>query len=202
MKIPSFLKTRTSLRKAITASSLGLFILSSSTKAAVVITFSQTGADVIGVMSGSMAVPPVSARIVDDVSRFGPELGGGPLSLYILGIGFPSYDLYGGGVAASSGLSIPPSNILFAVDSIGYSSTDLVFGSNVTPGSTYSPVGTWIWFGQTLGSIGLGSLTTQTVYTSATNDTIVFTATPVPEPSTALFAGIGLGLFFMRRRNT
>ncbi|MBC7981405.1 MAG: PEP-CTERM sorting domain-containing protein [Armatimonadetes bacterium] len=56
-----------------------------------------------------------------------------------------------------------------------------------------------MWSGQTLAEIGLGSVGTQTVYTTAGGgDTILFTT--VPEPSSLILGGLGIAGALLRRR--
>lgn len=195
MKFASFPLGPLSFRSPLLAVALGLFALSSNANAAVTITFSEVGGDVHGVLSGSLVLPAITN---DDFA--GNQNGSNNSLLYYWG----GVNWSQGGISTDSGLNSSATIVLGDVGmpglGFGYESDILMWGTSmsVVMGSI-SPKGTYVWEATTLAAIGLGSLTTQTVYTTAGGgDTIKFTT--VPEPGSLLLAGLGLASALVRRR--
>lgn len=162
--------------------------------AAIVITFEETGGNVIATTSGSILLPPV---IDFNFSHSSYVANGSDKRLTYLRTG--TANVYTDGVHGAMPLTTRPtsgSGATFGIE-FGQMYTD----SAVSSGSMYSPVTTWIWNSHTLASIGLGSLTSSptVVYTSSNNQTVSIAA--IPEPSISLLFGISALALASRRRS-
>lgn len=189
-------QTINALKLALLVSCLGLGTLSSSADAAVVISFSQVGNDVHGILSGGILLSATPSN--NDIGSTG-SLSANTNRLFSWADNNPSWDRYNGGSNQLTGLSANPTTFTGS-ESFGYATSVLYVGAGATPSGIYTPTGTFIWENNTMTSIGLGNLTSQIAYTAATGDTIVFSAVSVPEPSSTVLLGVGCAAFSLRRR--
>ena len=181
---------------------MGLLALSNSAEAVVLVTFSQSGNDVVATLSGSLLLPQDSDRNLDD-SLGALDASGTTNSLYYLFSSPATYDEYTNGQSFASGLSQTPNSFSGSVG-FGYAFEYILVEGSSSPGGTLSPTGTWTWNNTTLAAIGLGSLMSTPVIVHrmafSSDDTIQFVST-VPEPSSSVLLGLGAtALLFQRRR--
>ena len=162
---------------------------------AITITFEETGGDVIASTSGSVVVP--STTLVNFSGTF--LVGTANRLSWLDG----NIDRYSGGSFGGLTLSLVPTS--GSGDAFGIEDEFIYFEAPVGVGTTYTPTTTWTWTGQTLSSIGLGSLSTSPtlVYTADNGETVsIVAASAVPEPSSALLFGLGALGFATHRRRT
>lgn len=180
---------------------MGFLALSNAAQAVVLVTFSQSGNDVIATLSGSLLLPQDSDRNLDD-SLGALDASGTINSLYYLFSSPATYDEYTNGQSFASGLSQTPNSFSGSVG-FGYALEYVLVEGSSSPGDTITPTGTWTWNNTTLAAIGLGSLTTTPVIVHrlapSSDDTIQFVST-VPEPSSSVLLGLGATALVFRRR--
>lgn len=181
----------------------GLLVLSDPAEAVVTVCFAQDGLNVTATVSGTLWLPNIAQRTINDGPSFAPAVGGDSSQLFGILAGFPSFDIYQNGSASASGLSVRPDSFSGTI-SFGYQGSTLIVDPSSAPDGILTPAGVWTWNNNTLAGIGLGSLTTTPieVYMAGTHDdTIQFVACAVPEPSTALL-GLGATALMFRRKRT
>ncbi len=170
-------------------------LLSISSEAAVTLTFEQVGNNVTATWSGSYNVP------------FNLTIqGGGPFTplvneVAVLGIPESFYKITGGGTATVTGLINRPASYVGTV--FGFAFADVFLPSGVEEEVLYSPNGTFTFENMTLSSLGATSFNNTLAYTGSGNigsNQQVFFTTAIPEPSSAVLAGLGvLGLIRRKR---
>jgi len=161
-------------------------------RAAVVLTFSEQGANVIATASGSLAYP------IRNSTSTANQVGGGDQSLYFYNGGVGQFFA---GSHTSSGLSAAPTSAVG--DTFGYF-TDFIYApTTVLSNTSYSPNVVFTWANTTLAALFPSTPLTSTprvvFTTTAGGDTISFVGA-VPEPSRGLLVLCGLGLLVTRRR--
>jgi len=168
--------------------------LTGGAEAAVIINFEELGGGVIATTSGSIVVPNTFANnFSGTVNATDPDT-----FLYATG----SVDRYTGGTNPSVGPTIQANTA--SGSTFGFDVSSFYVAASTPVGSSYTPNTTWTWTSADLASIGLGSLdsTPTLAFTTSEGDTISFTATTVPEPSSAFLLGLGaLGLVSRRKRS-
>ena len=169
-----------------------------SASAAVIVQFQESGGNVIGTATGTFKVPLIAPIGTSSSTNF----AGGFNFLYNYG---GTLDSFSGGVWSllGSGFALNQAPTSASGDTFGYNVGVVYLESGLSPGSTFSPSTTWTWSGQTLSSIGLGSLgaTPTKVYTAPSDgDTISFAAIPEPSSSSFLLGTATLLLVANRRR--
>jgi hypothetical protein len=199
MKFPQSFNLIKAHPSLIVAGTLSLLALSNSAEAIVTVTFSQSGANVIGVISGNIILPDAAHNPVNNGNAFSTSSTGSSNALwsYVPGL----YDEYTGGTNFGSSLNKNPDSFS-GTSTFGFLSGSFLTDGSAAVGGSFTPNGTWTWSDTTLADIGLGGLTSTpiTVYRahSTSNDTIQFAA--VPEPSSFALLGLGATSLLVRRR--
>lgn len=192
-----------SLKNSLLVVTLGLLIFSSSAEAVVTITFSQVGSDVHGVITGTLNTGALST----ETFRSSGSLGGAnslgvPTTNSSLGItGQFVRSFSNSGTINLSDLKSRPTEFLDGLidNPFGYVGGGIFADANIVSGSIISPIGTFVWEERSLSDIGLGSLTTQTVWTANTGGDYIQFVKAVPEPSVVLLGIIGFLSVVARR---
>ena len=183
---------RKSILSIITASILAV-CSSANAGAAVIITFQESGNNVVASTSGSFFVPPTGGTLVNQTQTAGN-------TFLLIGLTGTVQVYFNSGISYASGLSAQPN--FHTGTSFAYSVSSFTVPTSAV-GTYYSPTTTWTWTNQSISSIGLGALTsTPSLVFQGAGDTISF-ARAVPEPSTyAAFAGLAVlgGAIILRRR--
>lgn len=159
-------------------------------QAAVIIQFEEVGGNVVATTTGTFQVPVVEWAVSG--SGAGLAFGNSDSLLYI-GATFGSWP--DTGTTTPSGLSVGPD--FGSGDTFGYFFGSIYLPPDIILGSIFTPNTMWTWTGQTLASIGLGSLTGTPVPVFEYGDTIYFAT--VPEPATTEQAGSDLDIDILRR---
>lgn len=174
--------------------------------AAVTITFSQIGSDVVATTSGSIIVPSSPS-----VTRRHNESGIGIFSMNSLShaaTGSTRSREFGNqaspnlGTFFSHGLS-SPAPTSSSGDTFGYRGRTLFLPTNLSAGEEFFPNTTFVWAGQTLPDLHLAGLVNEStlVYIADNGETITFAFNAIPEPtSIALLGASAVGILFRRRR--
>jgi PEP-CTERM motif len=159
--------------------------------AAVVISFSEIGGNVVASCSGSFTIPTSASG-----SFSGTAFAGSSSELYRFD---GDWTRYSGGTGVSSGLLVAPS--ISADSAFGYSGTFFYAPNSQAPNSVYTPNTTWTWSSTNVNTLFPGGLssTPSVVYTASNQDTISF-ARAVPEPSSMLVFAASIGFLSIFRR--
>jgi len=195
------MKTKPSSRNWILGAILTAHVgLSTSSQAAVTVTFEQVGANVVATWNGSLNFGAektypwlvAAAARADSKSMISGFNG--------------AVDIWSGGTFQTTSLTLSMANNRTpAAAEWGFSETDFILGPGLsTPGLTMIDFGTGsdytlTWDDLTLASMGAGAFNNTLAWTSAAGDTISYTT--VPEPGTAALLVMGALGLITRRRN-
>jgi hypothetical protein len=180
------------------AAALGTLLLTNASQAAVTITFTEVGPDVVATYSGSLTTPSIPFDYVSYM--FFPD------GIYLSPDSFYWQDTdnqlsgWGGGIAV---LHPSVSTLIFGQSpGLGFgfvNNNDLVVPDHVGPGQVYSPIGSVLFAGNTLVSLGVSGFDNTLAYTAVNGEQIFYT-TVVPEPTVGVLWGLGMSAFLIRRR--
>ena len=197
------MKTKTSKKQwPIAALSCALLALTSQSNAAVTVTFSQVGANVVATWNGTIT----PGSFAGDGIYSGADFYGGGLLLFVNATNVEEFDFWDSGVATATLLNTAPSAATGGI--YGYGGASFYFNAisnsiednpsvDFGTGSTY----TMTWAGQTLAGIGASSFNNTLAWTASTGGTNTISFTTVPEPSASLLGLLGaVGLVSRRRR--
>jgi hypothetical protein len=175
---------------------LSVLSFTSQVNAAVIIEFQEIEGNVVAYTTGTFTTPTIYA--VD--YYYGSVLAGGYNTLQNT---YPPSAIWAGGFSLSTGLSVNPT--FASGDSFGYFSQWVFAPAAYGAGGTFAPSASYTWVGQTLTSIGLGSLTEDPVlvYTRGIDGgDMIYFAKAIPEPTSSILVlvSIAFTVFAHRKR--
>ena len=179
-------------------------------QAAITLTFSQVGPNVIAIASGSAVLPGAGVLSNDFPGLGGSEAFNNSLNARADG---DIYDIYFSGTATVSLLIVAPDAGSIETNGFGYADSMLLVGDHtLVPGSFWTPQQTFTWTNQSLTDIfgGVAPTETKTVYRFAnweatglpSENRIDFAFAAIPEPSSVLLIALSSSLFLIRRRSS
>lgn len=199
--------TKKSIPKIIT---ILLMVSPIAAQAAITLTFSQVGANVIATTSGTATLPGANVLSNDFAGSAGTEAFNNSLNARADG---DVYDIYFSGTSLTSFLTTAPDAGSIENNGWGYADRMLLVGDQtLSPGSLWTPQQTFTWTNQNLTTIFSGTTptATRTVYTFSnwgptglpSENRIDFVFGAVPEPSSLLLISLSSSLLLIRRRSS
>lgn len=172
-----------------------LFLLTTSARAAILLTFSQRGNDVVITLSGSTTIAHVvTTSTSSPINNFGPS-----------GIHYIPTSQYGYTAKLYNDTGFPTAFGTFHSSStaspFGVVDRAIAFGPGLSQGSLWAPTGELIIKNHTYLTL-YGTNTPTGPIAHWLPDVVAFSSTfvPVPEPSTALLSALSAGVLVRRRR--
>jgi hypothetical protein len=178
-------------------------LLTNASQAAITITFTQSGPDVVATFSGSIVAPTASHNSTFTVTDVAANVAATTF-LYYSAVG-ASYKWWSGAGTAVNHTTISPARATSDVSggtTFAFVGTSLYLPSTVASGGTFTPTGSATWRNidlATMDLIGFNDTIAYTLTGGGSSQTIRYTSV-IPEPSTFCLSIAGLATLALLRR--